>query len=110
MGVGSLRDYLIRPTFENATLESEDIVLASDSVFYMDPYSKNAFYEEKGIDVSQIRFSVKTSCSWEQVNSSRYKFNLGDKESAVIVFEITGNLLDQDPELKIQRTFKVYKV
>ena len=110
MGVGALRDYLIMPTFENATLESDDIVIASDSVFYMDPYSKNEYYEDRGIDVSGINFKIKTSCSWEQVNSSKYKFNLGDKDSAVIVFEITGNLLDQDPELKIQRIFKVYKV
>ena len=98
------------PTFENAILESDDVVIASDSIFYMDPYSKNEYYEEKGIDVSNISFRVKTSCSWEQVNSSRYKFNLGDKDSAVIVFEITSNLLDQDPELRIQRIFKVYKV
>jgi len=110
LGVGALQDYLIMPTFENATLESEDVVLATDSVFYMDPYSKNEFYAERGVDVSAITFRIKTNCVWEQVNPSRYKFNLGDKTSAVVVFEIENNLMENDPELKIQRIFKVYKV
>jgi len=110
LGVGALQDYLIMPTFENATLESEDVVLASDSIFYMDPYTKNEFYTERGVDVSNITFRIKTNCVWEQVNPTRYKFNLGDKTSAVVVFEIENNLMETDPELKIQRIFKVYKV
>lgn len=110
LGVGAIEDYLIMPTFENASLESEDIVLASDSVFYMDPYTRNEFYVEKGIDPANITFRCKASCKWEQVNSSKFKFSLEDKDSAIIVFEIKNNMFEIDPDLKIQRIFKVYKV
>ena len=110
LGVGALQDFLILPTFENATLESDDIVLASNNEFYMDPYTRNAFYSKRGIDLSQITFRIKTNLTWEQVNPSRYKFNLGDKTSGVVVFEISSNYMETDPELKIQKIFKVYKV
>lgn len=110
LGVGAIQDYLIMPTFENATLESQDIVLADNSVFYMDPYTKNEFYTERNVDVSKIKFRIRTSCAWEQVTPSKYKFNLGDKTSAVIVFEIENNLMETDPELRIQKIYKVYKV
>ena len=110
LGVGAISDFLIMPTFENATLESEDVVLATDAVFYMNPFTKNEFYENHSVDLSQIRFRVRSNCVWEQVTPSRYKFNLGDKTSGVVVFEIENNLLEQDPELRIQKVFKVYKV
>lgn len=110
LGVGAISDFLIMPTFENASLESQDVLLANDSVFYMNPFAKNEFYQKRGIDLSQIRFRVRSNCVWEQVTPSRYKFNLGDKTSGVVVFEIENNLLEADPELRIQKVYKVYKV
>lgn len=110
LGVGALSDFLILPTFENASLESDDVVLANDSVFYMDPYTRNEFYVDRGINLSAIAFKIKTNLTWEQVAPDRYKFNLGDKDSGIIVFEIPSNYMETDPELKIQKVFKVYKV
>jgi len=109
LGTGTYSDFLIKPVFDNATLQQDDVVLVTNDTFYFNPFGSE-WYTTVGIDTSTVRFNLQTNLNWTQETSQRYKFTMGTDKQGVIVFEILGGSTDADPLSKIQRVFKVYRI
>jgi hypothetical protein len=109
---GGMRNAIMRPSFTNAKLLDNDIIIASNDSVTMNIFNDEAaiFNSSTGITTSNIDYTVDSNASITDNGSGTITIDMTGREVAYISITVASDIfLPKDPRLSIQRTFTVHK-
>lgn len=109
-GVGALKNFLLRPIINNGSLLDNDIIIAPKAEFSINLFSIKGYIGQRGLTANDVSINVKTNLTYTKSDDGLLTFNFGEKSTGYISLHIaSNNLLDQDPDLSLRRTFTVHR-
>jgi len=108
--VGAIKNMILKPIVSNGTILDNDILIAPKQHFSLNLFSNKGYIGQRNLTAKDVQVNVKTNLTYTKHDDGILDFDFGDKHTGYVSLHISSNnLLDQDPDLALRRTFTVHR-